>query len=554
MRAEMRRLGPRAVTIALITLASAGLLSQEQRAAAADTTPPSIAYGDLYRAVELGGVFPDSKTFPDMIPDAKPAEIVKRYHAEKAKPDFDLAAFVHRHFTGPTPPGPTVEPAAADEHLLAYVHRLWAALRQSEPKVPPYATLQPLPHPYVVPGGRFREVYYWDSYFTMLGLEGDGEDALAHDMLKNFAVETDRYGLIPNGNRSYYLSRSQPPFFSLMVSLAAEHGGAKALAAYRAELAKEWAFWMAGAATLKGAGVARNVVRLADGTILNRYWDARDAPRDESYKEDVATAATSNRPAGQVWRDLRAAAESGWDFSSRWLGDGTTLATVRTLGMIPVDLNALLVHLERTLAESYRQGGDAGQAAIFLRRAERRAAAIRRLLWSPEAGVFTDYLIEQGRTTGAVTAATLYPLFLKIATPEQAKIVAQTVREKLLDVGGLATTLSTSGQQWDAPNGWAPLQWIAVTGLRNYGEEDLAKEVAERWVHKNIAGFAQTAKLVEKYNVTTTGGDAGGGGEYATQIGFGWTNGVLVALANLYPELRTEAEAAVPNNQAAPQQ
>jgi alpha,alpha-trehalase len=165
--------------------------------------------------------------------------------------------------------------------------------------------------------------------------------------------------------------------------------------------------------------------------------------------------------------------------------------------------------------------------------------------------MFTDFLWRSGKLTGNTTAATLYPLFLELATFNQARAVAATVQQKLLDVGGLATTLVTSGQQWDAPNGWAPLQWIAVEGLRNYGFGSLAQQIATRWVHKNIAGYQQAAKLVEKYNVTTTGGDEGGGGEYATQIGFAWTNGVLVALTSLYPDLKAEAEAAIPNSQEA---
>ena len=167
-------------------------------------------------------------------------------------------------------------------------------------------------------------------------------------------------------------------------------------------------------------------------------------------------------------------------------------------------------------------------------------------MWDPQDGVFSDYLWETGEFTGAVSAATLYPLFLQIATADQARVVAATVEQKLLDVGGLATTLVESGQQWDAPNGWAPLQWIAVIGLRNYGFNRLAHEIAARWVHENIAGYRRYAKLVEKYNVTTPGGDEGGGGEYATQIGFGWTNGVLAALTSLYPDLKAEAERAVP--------
>jgi alpha,alpha-trehalase len=515
------------------------------------TTPPSIEYGELYRDVELAAIFADSKTFPDMIPDAPPAAILREYSAAKTTPGFDLAAFVRKHFTGPTPAGPIVNPAAPDQHLLDYVASLWPILQQAETSVPAYSTLQPLPYPYVVPGGRFREVYYWDSYFTMLGLEGDGQHQLAVDLLKNFAFEIDRYGMIPNGNRSYYLSRSQPPFFSLMVDLIASADGNETLITYLPELQQEWNFWMDGADALLPGQDYHNAVRLADGTLLNRYWDARDAPRDESYREDVQTASTSGRPARLVYRNLRATAESGWDFSSRWLEDGETLGTVRTLSILPVDLNCLLVHLEQTLSEAYLLTGNDKQAAVYYRRAQRRAEAIGSLMWDAQQGMFTDFLWRSGKLTSNVTAATLYPLFLQIATIDQAHAVAATVRQKLLDVGGLATTLVTSGQQWDAPNGWAPLQWIAVEGLRSYGFGPLAKQIATRWVHKNIAGYQQAAKLVEKYNVTTRGGDEGGGGEYATQIGFGWTNGVLVALTSIYPDLKAEAKEAIPNPQLA---
>src|SRR6516162_6023911 len=509
-------------------------------------TPPSIAYGELYRDVELAAIFPDSKTFPDMIPDASPETILYEYRAAKGSPGFDLASYVRQHFTGPTPPGPTVKPTPRGRRLLDYVMRLWPILQQEVISVPPYSTLLPLPYPYVVPGGRFREVYYWDSYFTMLGLEEDGLHELASDFLKDFAFELDYYGMVPNGNRSYYLSRSQPPFFSLMVRLIQPVEGGRTELTYLPQLQREWDFWMEGADALPPGEAYRNSVRLSERTLLNRYWDARDAPRDESYKEDVKTAAGSGRPPEFVYRNLRAAAESGWDFSSRWLTDGKTLGTVRTLSILPVDLNCLLVHLEETLSEGYRVQGDAQPAAAYQRRARDRSQAVRRPMWDARDGVFTDYLWQTGELTGAVTAATLYPLFFRIAAEDQAQVVAETVGKRLLDVGGLSTTLVESGQQWDPPNGWAPLQWIAVAGLRNYGFDVLAHEIAGRWVHENIAGYRRYAKLVEKYNVTTPGGDEGGGGEYATQIGFGWTNGVLVALTSLYPDLKAEAAKAVP--------
>ncbi|HYZ24101.1 MAG TPA: alpha,alpha-trehalase TreA [Rhodopila sp.] len=513
--------------------------------------PPSIEYGSLYRDVELAAIYPDSKTFPDLIPLSTPADIVGAYNAAKTVPGFDLASFTKQYFAGPVPPGPTVNPASSGQHLLDYIDSLWPVLQQISTQVPPYSTLLPLPYPYVVPGGRFREVYYWDSYFTMLGLEESGRHDLAVSMLQDFSYEIEQYGHIPNGNRSYYLSRSQPPFFSLMVDLVAGHDGQSVYVTFLPDLQAEYDYWMADSETVQPGRASRHVVRLLDGTVLNRYWDERRVPRDESYLEDVQTASQSSRPAAEVWQNLRATAESGWDFSSRWLADGVTLQSVRTLALLPPDLNSLLAHLEQTLARAYLLKGDNTSAALYAERARGRIEAIGRLMWDAADGVFTDYLWRQGKTTDNVTAATMYMLFLREATPEQAASVADAVRNKLLEAGGLATTLVNSGQQWDAPNGWAPLQWIAVMGLRNYGYDDIARDIAMRWVAGNIAGYQQNAKLVEKYNVLTPNGGSGGGGEYATQIGFGWTNGVLLGLTALYPDLKAMAQAAVPNAQMA---
>ena len=513
--------------------------------------PPSIEYGSLYRAVELASIFPDSKTFPDLIPAGTPSDILSAYDAAETSPGFDLTSFVNQYFSGPIPPGPTVNPASGGRHLLDYIASLWPVLEQTTTSVPPYSTLLPLPYPYVVPGGRFREFYYWDTYFAMLGLDQDGQHDVAVGMLKDFAFEIDQYHHIPNGNRSYYLSRSQPPFFALMVELIARTDGDQTYTAYLPELQAEYDYWMQGEDTLLPGQATQHVVRLLDGTVLNRYWDARKAPRDESYLEDVQTAQQTSRPSGEVWRDLRAAAESGWDFSSRWLADGVTLSTIRTLSLLPPDLNSLLVKLEQTLAKAYQCNGDSARAAEYAARAEARIDAIRRVMWDAQDGVFTDYLWRAGKTTGNVSAATLYPLFLNIATPQQAQSVAGVVSDKLLQPGGMATSLVNSGQQWDVPNGWAPLQWIAVVGLRNFGYPDLARQIASIWVGANISVYQLQAQLVEKYDVMSASGTPGGGGEYATQIGFGWTNGVLLALGSLYPDLKAAAEAATADAQTA---
>ncbi len=505
--------------------------------------PPSVEFGELYRAVEMASLFPDQKTFADAIPDGPPAQVMADYQRRKQLPGFDLRAFVDRHFAQPPRHFNDYRPRP-DQSVHDYIMDMWRVLRREPDPVEPFSSLLPLSLPYVVPGGRFREIYYWDSYFVMLGLEQDGKHALARDMLENVASLIDRYGHMPNGNRSYYLSRSQPPFFSCMVELIAAHEGHEVLIRYLPELQAEYDYWMDGADGLAAGSAHRHALRLADGTLLNRYWDDRAAPRDESYREDVETARRANRPAAEVYRDLRAGGESGWDFSSRWLADGKDLWTIRTTAIAPVDLNALMMHLEQTLAKAYRLKGDPDDAQRYQARADKRAAAIRRLMWNAEAGFFVDYLWREGRQGDALSAATVLPLYFGVATPEQAHAVAGALRRRLLEPGGLGTTLTMSGQQWDRPNGWAPLQYLAVEGLNAYGERDLAREIAGRWIRDNVEGFAAEGVLVEKYNVEQgldgRGAD-GVGGEYALQVGFGWTNGVLAKLMAEYPELAPRA-------------
>ncbi|MEG3179015.1 trehalase family glycosidase, partial [Sphingomonas sp. RB3P16] len=217
----------------------------------------------------------------------------------------------------------------------------------------------PLPAPYVVPGGRFREIYYWDSYFTMLGLKVDGQQPLIESMLEDFTSLIERYGHIPNGTRTYYLSRSQPPYYAMMLDLSTDTDpviAKRRLAALRAE----HAFWMKGETCVGGKPACLRVVRMPDGSVLNRYYDDRDTPRDESYAEDVTTAAkAAPRPAADTQRNLRAGAESGWDFSSRWLRDPQSLTTIHTTDIVPVDLNSLLWAMERRIAERCRKADDA---------------------------------------------------------------------------------------------------------------------------------------------------------------------------------------------------
>ncbi len=488
-------------------------------------------YGPLFADAQRA--LPDPKSMVDAVPSAAPASIAAEYAQRRGEPDFDMRRFIEQRFELPSPAGGEYRTDPRDD-VVAHIDRLWTVLERQPQPGDARSSLLPLPQPYVVPGGRYGEIYYWDSYFTMLGLVESGRLDLVRSMVANFAALIDRYGHVPNGNRTYYLSRSQPPFFAPMLRLLAERDGPGVLAGYLPQLEREYAFWMDGADALAPGQAHRRAVRLRDGTVLNRYWDDCDTPRDESHVMDLDTAAAGDRPRAEVYRNLRAGAESGWDFSSRWLADGRSLHSIRTVEIVPPDLNSLLHALEATLADAYRQVGDIARATRMDARAEARAAAIRRLLWDEDRGVFTDLLWADMRSTGAVTLASVYPLYFGIAGPAQAARVAETLRARLLQRHGLASTTVRSGEQWDMPNGWAPLQWLAIRGLSRYGEDALAREVAHRWIRRNLQVFAAERKLVEKYDVT--GDAAAGGGEYPLQDGFGWTNGVLRALLVLYPE------------------
>lgn len=485
---------------------------------------PSDLFGDLFSAVQERGLFADSKTFADAIPRRAPEAILRDWQAQAPADDAALATFVADNFDLPQDED-GVPPDARP--LRDHIVELWPTLTR-EPVTPaPGSSLLALPRRHVVPGGRFRELYYWDSYFTMLGLVRSGRQDLVEDMIAGFGSLIDRFGHIPNGTRSYYLSRSHPPVFYLMAALS-QDGSADARRERLRWMRAEHAFWMAGEDGLAPGGEHRRVVRLADGALLNRYWDDRAAPRDESWREDVELARRApERDPGELWRDIRAAAESGWDFSSRWLGDGKSLETIRTTRLLPIDLNALLFGLEQMIAAEAAALGDAAVAGDFERRAATRREAIDRHLWNARAGFFADHDLDLGQVSDQLTAAQGFALFTGAAFAHRASQAADALHG-LMRPGGLLATGTTTGQQWDAPNGWAPLHWVAIEGLRAHGAHALADTIAQRWLAMVERHYAATGQLLEKYDVEHC--RAGGGGEYGTEIGFGWTNGVTLEL------------------------
>jgi len=484
---------------------------------------PEKDYNNLFVDVQMQRLFPDNKTFADAVPLSPADSIAYWFDDYKQINGFRLDSFVQHHFQVRT-----IQPVNTEntKDVVRHIESLWTILERQPNKESKPSSLIPLPYEYIVPGGRFQEVYYWDSYFTMLGLQESGKYDLIGHILDNFAFLIDTYGHIPNGNRSYFLSRSQPPYFSLMVSLLAKNKDENIIVKYLPQLQKEYDYWMD-----KRGGTNHKIV-FRDGTILNRYWDQKETPREESFYEDSSLAIGKNNPQ-LLYRDLRSGAESGWDFSTRWFSDGKNLNTIRTTDVLPVDLNCLLYSLENTLAKGYSIAGNARKYTTFSQLARRRKRAIEKYFYNKKDGWYYDYIISKKQLSSEKTIAGMTPFFFRMPHIGKITKAANIVEHDFLKDGGVVATLRHSGQQWDAPNGWAPLQWITIQGLNNYQEKDLAKKIAKRWITLNTNVYENTGKLMEKYNVEDTHLIAGGG-EYPSQDGFGWTNGVLLKLIKMY--------------------
>jgi alpha,alpha-trehalase len=516
-------------------------------AIAAKRYDPAHDLGPLFHDVQMAAIFADSKTFADASARQAPDVIVARYAALRGRRDFDLKAFVAEHFQAPAAPGTDVYEASPqmEDHIRA----LWRPLTRPPDSQDPWSTLIPLPNAYVVPGGRFREVYYWDAYFTMLGLIESGRLDLVRSMLDNFAYLVRTVGHVPNGNRTYYLGRSQPPYFAAMVRLYANATGVRPALRYVEALEAEHAFWMEGIDRLTPGTAHRRVVKLPTGAVMNRYWDDIPEPRPESYREDYSLGhglPDADREA--FYRNMRATAESGWDFSSRWMRDSNDLRTLETTALVPVDLNCLLYEAERMIAMLRRARG-IGNDAVVARRFERVAAERKRTLlavaYDPSQGFFFDVRWATGeKVTDRPTLAAAAPLYFGLATRGQGRAVAARLEHDFLKPGGFVTTTLASGQQWDAPNGWPPLEWLSIEGLRRYERGDLANTARDRWLALIRRTYASTGKMTEKYDVVDPTRRAGGG-EYPTQDGFGWTNGVALALSAQVRRGRRVAAAAM---------
>ncbi|XP_054842058.1 trehalase-like [Eublepharis macularius] len=537
-----------------------------QQAAEGSFPPPcdSKIYctGELLKQVQLAKLFNDSKHFVDM-PLRESPEVVLEHFKQLvnsmpggALSKQQMVKFVGSHFS---PPGNELEPweppdwtsspqllnRISDPKLRSWALKLNVIWKQLGRKVsagvkisPQLYSLMYVPNPLIVPGGRFIEYYYWDSFWVIEGLLLSDMVATAKGMIQNFLYLVHKFGHIPNGGRIYYERRSQPPFLTLMMESYLKHTNDTDFLRDSIHLLEaEYRFWQEQRAV--------NVSVAGKQYLLNRYNVQIGEPRPESYSEDVELAAGLDEEAQQnLWAELKGAAESGWDFSSRWFLPGppplpATRQDTQTSTVVPVDLNAILCRVEQLLASFNKALGNGEKASWFQAAHEYRAAAVRAVLWNDNAGIWLDYNLVRQRHNQAFYPSNLTPLWAECSMEaDVAKRALHYLKEThaLSYTNGIPTSLAHTGEQWDLPNAWAPLQYMVIAGLAKSSSpqaHDLAFTLAQNWVRTNLAVYEKYHAMFEKYDVEGDG-KPGSGGEYEVQVGFGWTNGVILQLLDFY--------------------
>lgn len=427
------------------------------------------------------------------------------------------------------------------------VHSLWKNLsRKVSDEVhthPELHTFLPLPAPMIVPGSRFREVYYWDSYWVIRGLLASKMHETAKSIVTNLISLVNIYGYVLNGARAYYTNRSQPPLLSAMVCEIYNRTGDMELAKKALPaLLKEHQFW--------NSEMHKVTIQDAQGSnhSLSRYYAMWNKPRPESSTTDKQSASKFLKVSEkqQFYRELASAAESGWDFSTRWMRNSSEFTTLSTTSVLPVDLNVFVLKMEQDIAFLAKETGEEGVAESFMEASQARKRAINSIFWNAKMGHWLDYWLTSGtqcqesqkwkacNQSQNVFASNFSPLWINLFNSDTTlveSIMGSLQSSGLLGAAGIATSLANSGQQWDFPNGWAPLQHMIVEGLARSGSleaRSLAEDIAVRWIRTNYVGFKKTGAMHEKYNVEKCG-EFGGGGEYVPQTGFGWSNGVVLA-------------------------
>ncbi|XP_066588279.1 trehalase-like isoform X2 [Prorops nasuta] len=558
------------VVIVLLVANSAGA---EEESPYRKRPPPCSSevycHGDLLHTIQMASIYTDSKTFVDMKMKNSPNETLRLFQqfmddADNQPTKTEIERFVNDTFD---PAGSEFEdwdPAdwtatpkfldnIVDKDLRKFasdLNHIWKFLgRKMKDDVRinenQYSIIY-VPNPVIVPGGRFREFYYWDSYWIIKGLLLSEMFTTVKGMLNNFVSVVDKIGFIPNGGRIYYKMRSQTPMLIPMVNeYLKTTQDWEWLEKNLWLLEKEFNFWM----TNRTVEVEKDGVKYT----LARYYEQSSGPRPESYREDFLTGQRFRtlEEKDKYYAELKTAAESGWDFSSRWfIHEGTNkgnLTNLETRSIIPVDLNSIIYRNAVLLAEYNDRMGNGTKAAKYRKIAAEWMKAVTAVMWHDEVGAWLDYDIINDIKRDYFYPTNILPLWTNCYDPGKrhdyvSKVLKYLEKSQImLNLGGIPTTLEHSGEQWDYPNAWPPLQYFFVMSLNNTGDpwaQRLAYEISQRWVRSNFKAFNETHCMYEKYDATVSGG-GGGGGEYEVQLGFGWSNGVVMDFLDKYGDRMT---------------
>ncbi|KAF8383135.1 tre-5 [Pristionchus pacificus] len=525
--------------------------------------------GRLLASVNLHHIFPDSKTFVDrpikvnQTEDEILADFESRFPPSSEIDPDQLRAFVEQHFepeghelekceVPDWQPSPPAFDRIADAQMREFAHKLndiWKELcRKISPMVrdePERFSLLHVPNNFIAPGGRFREFYYWDTYWIVKGLLASGMYETTRGMLENFGSIVERFGFIPNGGRVYYLKRSQPPLLTAMVYEYYEVTRNRTfLAEMLPLLEKEFDFWR-----------ENRSVSVDIGSVSHKMFQYRtpaNVPRPESYREDASIA--SNFPSKgrqqQFYKDVGSAAESGWDFSTRWFADHKTLLNIRTTQVVPVDLNAFLCYNLNLMSFFHGELGNTNKERAWLNDFNSFKVSFRDVFYKPEGKGWYDYNLQERQHNTDFFPSIAIPLFTgcydELSLTQSGDLLDRMAEMGALNLtGGIPTSLASHTQeQWDYPNGWSPLNHMVIEGMRKSGNPRLQQEafkLAQRWVRSNLHVYNLDHAMWEKYNVVTNEA-RGGGGEYEVQAGFGWSNGVVLDLMLTYGDRLTAGD------------
>lgn len=567
---------------------------------------PIYCKGDLLDLIQESVLFQDSKYFVDMVGRASEVDIIERWREEQLENNshsngitedekkLKLSKFIRENFDKPGRELRNLVPKDWKEEtdflskfkkgstLYSFVHLIHSKWQSLQRKVDLKrictncaTSMLPLPKPFMVPGGRFRELYYWDSYWIMEGLYVSGMCESATNMMENFSFLISIYGFIPNGSRKYYLNRSQPPLFCTMVERYMKNcikDGKKRLSFLKEIiplLDKEYGFWK----------TQRTII--VNDLSLAIYSANTALPRPESYRED-------KRHHKNIYKNIASGAESGWDFSSRWFNENDNITSIHTSEIIPLDLNAILLVNEILLGKwhneilstidnnnlSTKEQTEHTEAQGHYReRSKERSNAINEILYSKEDGKFYDFSLRDkklrkgfftsnnsmffhliGDLEGIMEMDEILsyfpPPFKSINSIKDYFNSSINMRIRLgsrndnhpIYRGGIPCSHLESGEQWDFPNVWAPIQFYYIRfylalseGQKDSPWREKALEVGEKFYKSTSMGYERHGQFFEKYHASDIGAP-GGGGEYWVQEGFGWTNGVLLWIFSVFDE------------------